>query len=88
MGYCRRNAKLHCESDVKCLLCDRFAIGKEDLPRLQQMYERFMKPGLKMKADVVAAQIQRLELPAGNASSGFIPMSAVSVAARRMESER
>lgn len=88
MGYCRRNAKLHCESDVKCLLCDRFAIGKEDLPRLQQMYERFMKLGLKMKADVVVAQIQRLELPAGNASSGFIPMSTVSVAARRMESER
>jgi hypothetical protein len=63
MGYCCRNAKLHCESDVKCLLCDRFAIGKEDLPRLQQMYERFLKLGLKMKADVVAAQIHRLELP-------------------------
>jgi integrase/recombinase XerD len=22
-GYCRRNPKLHCESDVKCLLCER-----------------------------------------------------------------
>ena len=22
-GYCRRNPKLHCESDAKCLLCDR-----------------------------------------------------------------
>ncbi len=46
-GYCRRNAKLHCESVVKCPLCDRFAIGKEDLPRLQQMFERFMGLGLK-----------------------------------------
>jgi hypothetical protein len=22
-GFCRRHPKLHCESDVKCLLCDR-----------------------------------------------------------------
>jgi len=36
LGYCRRNAKLHCESDVKCLLCERFAIGKEELPRLRR----------------------------------------------------
>jgi hypothetical protein len=83
MGYCRRNVKLHCESDVKCLLCDRFAIGKEDLPRLQQMYERFTKLGLKMKADVVAAQIQRLELSSGDASGGFIPATAVTVSRRR-----
>jgi Phage integrase family len=27
IGYCRRNPKLHCESDVKCLLCDRFALS-------------------------------------------------------------
>jgi len=80
MGYCRRNAKLHCESDVKCLLCDRFAIGKEDLPRLQQMYDRFMQLGLKMKADVVAAQIQRLGLPSSEAPSGFIPATAIPVA--------
>ncbi len=79
MGYCRRNAKLHCESDVKCLLCDRFAIGKEDLPRLQQMQERFIKLGLKMKADVVTAQIQRLELPSGNRSSTFIPAHSITV---------
>jgi site-specific recombinase XerD len=78
MGYCRRNAKLHCESDVKCLLCDRFAIGKEDLPRLQQMHERFLKLGLQMKADVVAAQIQRLELPSSQAKGVFIPMQAIS----------
>ena len=83
LGYCRRNPKLHCESDVKCLLCERFALGKEDLPRLQLMYERFMKFGLKMKADVVAAQIQRLELPSGEAPSGFIPATAISVARKR-----
>lgn len=83
LGYCRRNAKLHCESDVKCLLCDRFAIGKEDLPRLQQMYERFLKLGLKVKADVVAAQIQRLELPAGTSPQGFIPAQAVSAPKNR-----
>jgi len=83
MGYCRRNPKLHCESDVKCLLCDRFAVGREDLPRLQQMYERFMKLGLKVKADVVAAQIQRLELPSGDGPQGFIPMQAISTAKKR-----
>jgi hypothetical protein len=83
LGFCRRNPKLHCESDVKCLLCDRFAIGKEDLPRLQQMYDRFVKLGLKIKADVVAAQIQRLGLSAGDSPSGFIPTSAISVAAKR-----
>lgn len=83
LGYCRRNVKLHCESDVKCLLCDRFAIGKEDLPRLQQMHDRFTKLGLTMKADVVAAQIHRLELPSGEAPGSFIPASAVSVARKR-----
>lgn len=84
LGFCRRNPKLHCESDVKCLLCDRFAIGREDLPRLQQMYERFMKLGLKIKADVVAAQIQRLELPSEgeNSTTSFIPISAVSISAK------
>ncbi len=85
LGFCRRNPKLHCESDVKCLLCDRFAIGKEDLPRLQQMYERFMKLGLKIKADVVAAQIQRLELPSGESPQGFIPIQAISAAKKRSE---
>ena len=61
LGFCRRNPKLHCESDIKCLLCDRFAIGKEDLPCLQQMHERFLSLGLTLKANVVEAQIQRLE---------------------------
>ncbi len=85
IGYCRRNPKLHCESDVKCLLCDRFAIGKEDLPRLQQMHDRFSKLGLKVKADVVAAQIQRLDAPAGDTSApqGFIPVTSISVARER-----
>jgi hypothetical protein len=87
LGYCRRNVKLHCESDVKCLLCDRFAIGKEDLPRLQQMYERFLKLGLKTKADVVAAQIQHLELPSGEARGSFIPMQAISSVKKRSEGD-
>lgn len=82
LGFCRRNAKLHCESDVKCLRCDRFAVGKEDLPRLQQMYDRFVKLGLKVKADVVAAQIQRLEMPPGANSQGFIPIQAITVAGK------
>ncbi len=84
MGYCRRNVKLHCESDVKCLLCDRFAMSKEDLPQLQQMHERFTKLGLKMKADVVATQIQRLELPSGD-DPQVIPIQAISTAKKRLE---
>jgi site-specific recombinase XerD len=35
VGFCRRNPKLHCESDVKCLLCDRFRASPSDLPRLR-----------------------------------------------------
>lgn len=60
IGYCRRNPKLHCESDVKCLLCDRFTSAPQDLPRLQEMQARFEKLGLQVKAEVVAAQIRRL----------------------------
>lgn len=63
LGYCRRNPKLHCESDVKCLLCDRFAASPHDIPRLQAMRERFLTLGMQVKADVVAAQIRRLEAP-------------------------
>ncbi len=62
-GYCRRNPKLHCESDVKCLLCERFAATPADLPRLREMHARFVQLGLQVKADVVAAQIRRLEAP-------------------------
>jgi len=47
VGFCRRNPKLHCESDVKCFLCERFCATPKDLPRLQQMHERFTKLGLK-----------------------------------------
>ncbi len=60
-GFCRRHPKLHCESDVKCLLCDRYYATSEDLPRLQEMYERFVRLGMTMKGEVVAAQIHRLE---------------------------
>jgi integrase len=63
-GYCRRNPKLHCESDVKCLLCERYAATAGDLPRLREMHERFVQLGLSVKAEVVAVQIQRLEAPA------------------------
>lgn len=63
VGYCRRNPKLHCESDVKCLLCDRFAASAQDIPRLQEMHERFLKLRMPVKAEVVAAQIRRLEAP-------------------------
>lgn len=71
VGYCRRNPKLHCESDVKCLLCDRFAASPQDIPRLQEMHERFVKLGMQVKADVVAAQMRRLEAPH---SSLMIPL--------------
>jgi len=63
-GYCRRNPKLHCESDVKCLLCERYAATAGDLPRLREMHDRFVQLGLSVKAEVVAAQICRLEAPA------------------------
>ena len=59
-GYCRRNLQLHCESDVKCLLCDRFCTSQADLPRLQEMYQRFVELGIQAKADVLSSQIRRL----------------------------
>ena len=71
LGYCRGNPKLHCESDVKCLLCDRFTASAQDLPRLQEMHERFLKLGMQVKADVVAAQLRRLE---SSGSSLMIPL--------------
>jgi len=71
-GYCRRNPKLHCESDVKCLLCDRFAASAADLPRFRAMHERFVTLGLQVKADVVAAHIRRLEAPS---NPGLIPVT-------------
>jgi integrase/recombinase XerC len=84
VGFCRRNPKLHCESDVKCFLCDRFCATAKDLPRLQQMYERFTKLGLGLKAEVVAAQIQQLQALPQNGAPVVIPMNAISVAPKRM----
>ncbi len=66
LGYCRRNPKLHCESDVKCLLCDRFAAAPEDLQKLKAMHERFQSLGMQIKADVVATQVRRLERQGSN----------------------
>jgi integrase len=60
-GYCRRNPKLHCESDVKCLLCDRFQTSPEDLSRLQEMHQRYLKLGMPLKAEVVFSHIRYLE---------------------------
>lgn len=60
-GYCRRHHKLHCESDVKCLLCDRFCALPADLPRLQEMHRRFLALGMPVKTDVVASRIRYLE---------------------------
>lgn len=76
LGYCRRNPKMHCESDVKCMLCDRFAATKDDLPKLEAMHERFIALGLQVKADVVAAQIRRLET---QPNSGFIPVDQIKI---------
>jgi site-specific recombinase XerD len=81
LGYCRRNPKLHCESDVKCLLCDRFAASPQDLPRLQEMHERFLKLGMQVKADVVAAQIRHLEAPT---PSVMIPLEATKPRVERL----
>lgn len=64
LGYCRRHLKLNCESDVKCLLCDRFCVLPNELPHLVEMRQRFLELGLQVKADVVTTHIQRLELPA------------------------
>jgi hypothetical protein len=61
LGYCRRNPQLHCEGDIKCLLCDRFAATSEDLPRFAEMCERFQYLGMPAKAEIVADQIRRLE---------------------------
>ena len=63
-GYCRRHHKLHCESDVKCLLCNRFCALPSDLPRLQEMHDRFLELGMEVKANVVASHIRRLQTQA------------------------
>lgn len=63
VGYCRRHLKLHCESDVKCLLCDRFVVSAVDLPRLREMHDQFLALGMPVKANVVSAQMNRLLAP-------------------------
>jgi integrase len=79
VGYCRRNPKMHCESDVKCMLCDRFAATNDDLPKLKAMQERFLSLGLQVKADVVAAQIRRLET---QSESGFVAIDQIGIVVR------
>jgi integrase len=66
LGYCRRNHKLHCESDVKCLLCDRFQGSQSDLARLEEMYQRYSTLEMPLKANVVLSQIHLLELQSAN----------------------
>jgi site-specific recombinase XerD len=83
VGFCRRNPKLHCESDVKCFLCERFCATPKDLPRLQQMYERFTRLGLKLKAEVVSAQIQQLQALPEPGIPVLIPTNAIAVAPKR-----
>ena len=60
VGYCRRNHKLHCESDVKCLLCDRFQVSPDDLARLEEMYQRYLTLNMPLKANVVLSQMRLL----------------------------
>jgi integrase len=60
-GYCRRNPQLHCESDVKCLLCERFRPSAVDRFRLQEMYQQYLKLEMPLKADIVLSQIRLLE---------------------------
>ena len=44
------------------------------MPRFREMHERFQALGLDVKAEVVAAQIRRLEAGQGQ---GFIPVNEV-----------
>ncbi len=60
VGYCRRNHKLHCESDVKCLLCDRFQVSQDDLARLEEMHQRYLTLNMPLKANVVLSQMRLL----------------------------
>ncbi|MBT7790661.1 MAG: tyrosine-type recombinase/integrase [Calditrichaeota bacterium] len=60
-GYCRRHSRLHCESDVKCLLCDRFCAHSKDLDRLQEMHQKYLDLNMPVQAEVVFSHIQRLK---------------------------
>jgi integrase len=69
-GYCRRHHAMHCESDVKCLLCERFMAGPSDLPVLQKVRDRFLELDMQIKADVVSSHICQLKAEAGALSVG------------------
>ena len=60
LGYCRRNPQLHCEGDVKCLLCDRFQVSQDDLARLEEMHQRYLTLNMPLKANVVLSQMRLL----------------------------
>lgn len=60
-GYCRRHPKMHCEADVKCLLCDRYCAHSEDLECLEEMYGRYLKLNMEVQADVVFTHMKQLE---------------------------
>ena len=77
-GYCRRNLQLHCESDIKCLLCERFVTTAQDVPRLREMQERFHALGLHAKAEVLAAHLHQLEAPTHR---DVVPLEAIFAAA-------
>ena len=60
-GYCRRNPKIYCESDVKCLLCERYCAHSENLDCLEQMHERYQKLDMSVQAGVVQSHIAQLK---------------------------
>jgi hypothetical protein len=60
-GYCRRHHGMRCESDVKCLLCERFVATPADLPVLQEVRDRFLALDMRVKADVVSSHICQLK---------------------------
>ena len=72
-GYCRRNPQLHCESDVKCLLCERFRPSPDDRFRLQEMNQQYLKLEMPLKADIVLSQIRLLENQMNDETQGCFP---------------
>jgi integrase/recombinase XerC len=77
-GYCRRHPKMHCESDVKCLLCDRYCAHSENLECLQGMHQRYLELDMPIQADVVNSHIHILENHSESKIS-TIPQELVSV---------
>lgn len=72
-GYCRRSPQLHCESDVKCLLCERFRPSPVDRFRLQEMYQQYLKLQMPIKASIVLSQIRLLENQMNDETQGCFP---------------